>query len=98
MPGSSPGMMGKKQRAPDSFQVLHLLAELLDHGLEFKSDIGELNIVRFGAQGVRFAVEFLGEKVEAAPDRAALGDQALCLRNMGAKPVKLGRASCRERV
>ena len=28
-----------------SFQILHLLAELLDHALELKADIGQLDVV-----------------------------------------------------
>src|SRR2546427_240437 len=31
------------------FQILHLLAELLDHALEFEADIGQLDVVRLGA-------------------------------------------------
>ena len=32
------------------FQVLHLLAELLDDTFELKADIGELYVVRLGAE------------------------------------------------
>src|SRR3954471_4085021 len=59
------------------FQVLHLLAELLDHGLELQPDVGQFEIVGLGAQGIRFAVELLGEKVELAPNRTAVGNHFL---------------------
>ena len=38
---------------------------------------------------IRFAVELLGQKVELAPDRAAVGDQLLGLRDMRREPVEL---------
>src|SRR6185436_20789821 len=69
--------------APSLLQVLHLLAELLDHGLELQPDIGQFQVVRLRAQCIRFAIELLGEKVELAPDRAAAGDQLVGLRDMG---------------
>src|SRR5262249_22264921 len=65
------------------FEVLHLLAELLDNGLELKPDLGEFHVVRFGAQRIGFPIELLGEEIEPASDRAAFGDQVLRLRNMG---------------
>ena len=34
------------------FQVLHLLAELLDHAFELKADIGEFHVVRLGAERI----------------------------------------------
>ena len=54
-----------------SFQVLHLLAELLDHGLQLQPDIGQLDVVRLRAQRIGFAVELLRQEVELAADRAA---------------------------
>ena len=40
-------------------QVLHLLAELVDHRLEVEADRRQLHGVGFGAEGIRFAVKFL---------------------------------------
>ena len=57
-----------------SFQILHLLAALFDHALEFKADIGELDVVRFGTQRVGLTVEFLREKIEPAANRAAMAN------------------------
>ena len=75
--------------APRSFQVLHLLAELLDHGLQFQTDVGQLDVVRLRAQRIGFAVELLRQEVELAPDRAAGIDQPARLRHMGDEPVEL---------
>ena len=72
-----------------SFQVLHLLAELLDHALELQADIGELHIVRLGAQRVGFAIELLSQEIEPAADRAAVGDQPLACATCERKPIKL---------
>ena len=52
-----------------SFEVLHLLAELLDHALQLEADIGQFDVVRLGAQRIGFAVEFLRQEIEPAPDR-----------------------------
>ena len=72
-----------------SLQVLHLLAELLDHGLELQADIGQLDVVGLGAQRIRFAVELLRQKIELAADRAAVGEQLARLRDMRGEPVEL---------
>src|SRR5256885_1139842 len=58
-----------------SFQILHLLAELLDHALELQPDIRQLHVVRFRAERVGFAIELLCEKIEPTADRAAVGQQ-----------------------
>src|SRR5262249_32810418 len=65
-----------------SLQILHLLAELLDHALELEADIGEIDVVRFGAQGVGLAVELLGEEVEPPADGAVLAEQMARLRHV----------------
>jgi hypothetical protein len=41
------------------FQILHLFAKLLDHTLEFETDIGKVEVIGFGAQSIRFAVKLL---------------------------------------
>ena len=72
-----------------SLQVLHLLAELLDHAFQLQADIGELDVVGLGGERIRFAVEFLRQKIEPAADRPAVGDQLLRLRDMRGEPVEL---------
>src|SRR3990170_2628315 len=59
-----------------SLDVLHLLAQPLDRGLELEADAGELDVGRLGAQRVGLAVELLAQEVEPAPDRTAGGEQA----------------------
>src|SRR6516165_545542 len=72
-----------------SFQILHLLAKLLDDALELEADIGELDVVGLGAQRVGFAIELLGEEIEPATDRSARRDQMADLRHVGGKTVEL---------
>ena len=55
--------------ASRSFQILHLLAELLDHGLQLQPDVGQLDVVRLGAQRIGLAVELLRQEIELAADR-----------------------------
>ncbi len=38
--------------APSLLQILHLLAELLDHGLQLEADIGQLQVIGLRAQRV----------------------------------------------
>ena len=54
-----------------SLDILNLLAELLDYGFERESKAGQLQVGRFGAQGVRLPVQLLAKKIEAAPDRSS---------------------------
>src|SRR5687767_14863908 len=70
-------------------QILHLFAELLDHALQLKADIGQFQVIGFGAEGIRFAVEFLGEKIKAPPDWSALVQQGARLGDMRHEPVEL---------
>ena len=58
-----------------SLHVLNLLAELLDHGLQFKPDPRQGDIIRLCAQGIRLAPEFLRQEIEAPADRSALVQQ-----------------------
>src|SRR5512143_301218 len=54
------------------FEVLHLLAHLLDQDLELERRLREFGIHRFRAQRVRLAVELLHEEIESLA-RAAPG-------------------------
>src|SRR5262245_50043630 len=70
-------------------KILYLLAELLDQALELEPDIGELHVVRLGAQRVGLAVELLCQEVEPAADRAAVAEHLAGLRHVGGEPVEL---------
>lgn len=58
------------------FDILHLLAHLLDQDLHVHADAGEVQGGRFGAQGVGLTVQLLDEEVQAFADFAALFQQA----------------------
>src|SRR5215475_11512692 len=78
-----------RRAARQLFQILHLLAKLLDHRLELKPDVGKRHVVRLGAERIGFAVELLRQEVEPSPDRFAVGDQALGLRDMRGQAIEL---------
>src|SRR6266567_8258182 len=71
-----------------SFQILHLLAELLDHGLELKPDVRQLDIVRLRAQRIALAVELLRQEIELAPDWPAGLEQMARLRDVRDKAIE----------
>src|SRR5258707_1203374 len=72
-----------------SFNVLHLLAQLLDRRLYSEPGARQLDIGGFRAQRIGFAIELLAEKVEATPDRRALAQQILRRREMRRQTVEL---------
>src|SRR5262245_600634 len=47
-----------------SLNVLHLLAHLIDHRLQFQAGARRLLVVGLGAQGIGFAVELMSQKIE----------------------------------
>ena len=55
-----------------SFEVLHLLAHLLDQHLELERHLRQLGVDRLRAERVGFAVQLLREEIEALADAAAL--------------------------
>ena len=63
--------------ARDSFEILHLLAKLLDDvlHLQCRSSVNSRSL-DFEQRGVDLAVEFLRKEIEPAPDRAALGQHS----------------------
>jgi hypothetical protein len=76
-----------------SFDVLHLLAKLVDHRLQRQTHMGELNVGGFGAQRIRLTVKFLCKKIELSAGscrRSAHGP-----RQWGGKPVHSSRKSAR---
>ena len=66
-----------------SFDVLHLLAQLVDHGLQLEADRGQRAVVGLGAERVGLAVEFLRQEVEPAADRRAARRAARAPRRCG---------------
>src|SRR6185369_11845397 len=59
-----------------SFQILHLLAHLLDQHLHFERCLRELGVDGLRAQRVRLAVELLHQEVEALAGAAARDEHA----------------------
>src|SRR4029079_11705657 len=72
-----------------SFDVLHLLAQLIDHGLELHAGAADLEIGGLGADRVGFAVELLCEKIELPPDRLIFRKQVPRSRDMRAQAIEL---------
>ena len=62
---ASDGVLG----AHALLQILNLLAELVDHGLQLQPDGRDRRGIRLGAERIRFAVEFLRQEIELAADR-----------------------------
>src|SRR5207253_1562895 len=72
-----------------SLQILNLFAKLVDHRLQLQPDRGHRGGVRLGAQGIRFAIEFLRQKIELAADGAAAAEQHARGSDMRLQPVDL---------
>src|SRR5690606_12236009 len=75
------------------FNVLNLLAQLVDDNLEIEADLGQLLLARLGAKGIGFAIEFLADEIEPPSDagfrlfRKYLAGGC----DMPAQPIKLFR-------
>jgi len=54
------------------FDVLHLLAKLVDHRLQRQTHMGELNVGGFRTQRIRLTVKFLCKEIELAPRAGSL--------------------------
>src|SRR6187549_168519 len=76
-------------RSRPSFEILHLLAHLLDQHLELERNLRQLGVDRLRAERVRFAMQLLREEVEALADVAALRQDAPDLGNVRRKPRHL---------
>src|SRR5579863_7879882 len=73
---SRPRLMPNGEPPTDRLlDVLHLLAQLLDRGLEAETDARQGDVAGFRAQGVGLAVELLAEEIEAAADRRAFAQE-----------------------
>src|ERR1700761_4091758 len=55
----------RRRMRPRSFDVLHLLAQLLDMRAQFEPLRRQRSVVRLGAQGIGLAPELLGQKIQA---------------------------------
>ncbi len=51
-----------------SFDILHLLAHLIDNDLQGKPCVRDLVVTCLGGQRVGLSVEFLGQEIELAAD------------------------------
>src|SRR5260370_12046198 len=74
---------------PTLFDVLDLLAQLLDRDLEIEPDPRQLDIAGFGTEGIGLAIELLAEEVELAADGATGRDQGTAGFHMSAEPIEL---------
>lgn len=70
------------------FDILDLLAKLLDFHAQFETNGGQARIVRFGAQRIGFASDFLSEKVKPASNRSAPGQKIPRGGAMSLEPVQ----------
>src|SRR5262245_29974389 len=70
------------------FDVLDLLAKLLDGHLEVDAQTRQLDVGRLGTKRIRLAIQLLAEKVELAADGSAGVDQRLHCADMRGQPVK----------
>ena len=67
---------GNWVRRSRSFDVLHLLAKLVDHRLQSRCRPSvSRDVEGLGAERVRLAVEFLRQELEAPPDRSVVAEQ-----------------------
>src|SRR5258708_35573928 len=74
---------------PFLLDILGLLAELIDRGLESESHARQLDIGGFRAQRVRLAIELLREEVELAPDGVGGLQQGPRLADVGVRAIQL---------
>src|SRR6185436_19071771 len=72
-----------------SLNVLHLLAHLVDDGLELEARPRRLGVDRFRAQRVGLPVELLSEEIEAPAGRLARADEIARSRNVRAQALEL---------
>src|SRR5215212_2960366 len=56
----------RRPRRPGSFDILHLLAHLLELGLQRDDRLGHRRTFRLGTDGVHFAIHLLQQEVQLA--------------------------------
>src|SRR5262249_39835122 len=71
---------------PVSLNVLHLLAHLVDDGLELEARPCRLGVVGLGAERIGLAVELLGQEVEPAPGGLPGIEQSAGSGHVGGEP------------
>src|SRR5919108_4596544 len=69
-----------------SFDILHLLAHLLQFGLQRHDELGHARSLRFRAERVHFAVHLLKEEVELAAARLRRIRERAPMLDVGAEP------------
>ena len=74
-----------------SFDVLDLLADLVDQHLQLHRRVGGARVDRLAAERVRLAVEFLQQEVRAPADRLALPQHAAQFADVAVEAVELPR-------
>src|SRR2546428_11907676 len=72
-----------------SFDVLNLLAHLLDQQLELEARVGEVLRNRLRAERVGLAVELLHQEVQALADHSSRPDHAVHLLEVRSQAVQL---------
>src|SRR5687768_18427448 len=66
------------------FNVLHLLAHLINDGLEAQANAAQRFVLRLGAKRIGFAMKFLRQEIELAADGAGLiGQKSMGVAYMG---------------
>src|SRR5690606_36671976 len=73
----------------ESLNILYLFPQLVDHCFQLQADSSQAGVVRFRAERVGLAVEFLREEVEAAANCTLLRQKLPGLIDMGETPVEL---------
>src|SRR3990172_4806534 len=72
-----------------SLDVLDLLAQLIDDGLELEPGPADLDVGSFRADRVRLAIELLRQKFEFASNRLVALDELVGCRDMSAQTIEL---------
>src|SRR3990172_7293208 len=73
----------------DLFNILNLLAHLVDDGLELETSSRCICVAGLGAQCVGFAIELLRQKVEATAGRLVQHQQLARRAYVGSQPLEL---------
>src|SRR5581483_236644 len=92
------GLGSASPRTPRSFDVLNLLAHLLDQDLELERYLGDLGVHGLRAQRVGLAMQLLSQEVQALARAAALRQYPPYFGDVGGQPCDLLRDVhfCRE--
>ena len=87
--GQETSVLRRRVCAPRySFQILHLLAHLLDQDLQLDRGIGRARVGGFGTERVRFTIEFLHQEIKSATNRFGQAENAPRLANMRGQAIE----------